>query len=154
MDHLRGYENVDHVLGILSEMHEQISRVINDLSVRTSSERQKLILDYLADHQSKRATSLAAYHRGANATLLKQWFQVPFPEDPRDLITSLRARAPDEASVDELVSELDTFMDRLLIHLRDRSETSNAKALFQDLLDIETRERLLRSRALASFDQM
>jgi hypothetical protein len=154
MDHLRAYENVDHVLSVLSEMHEHIAQVINELSGQARSDRRKMILNYLAEHQSKRATALAAYRRGADATLLKQWFQIPFPEDPLDLIASLRARAPDETSIDGLVSEIDTFMDRLLPHLRDRSETSNVKTLFQDLLDIETRERLLRSRALASFAQI
>ena len=32
MDRLRVYENVDHVLGVLAEMHEAIARAISELS--------------------------------------------------------------------------------------------------------------------------
>jgi hypothetical protein len=154
MDHLRGYENAGHVLRVLAEMHEEIAQVLNELGGQARDDRRKLNLAYLADHHSKRASALSAYHRDADATLLQQWFQIPFPEDPRELIESLRALAPEHASLERLMSDIDTFIDRLLSHLRDRSETSNVKALFQDLLDIETRERLMRSRALASFAQI
>jgi hypothetical protein len=154
MDHLRAYESVDHVLSVLSEMHQQIAQVMNELSGLAHEDRGKLALDYLADHESARATALAAYQGDADATLLKQWFQIPFPENLLDLIASLRSRISNEASIDGLVSEIDEFMDRLLPHLRDRSATSTVNALFQDLFDIEIRERLLRSRALASLAQL
>lgn len=151
MDHLRQYENVGHVLEVLSQLHADIAKVIGALGDEADDERQTMILGYLADHQSERAKSLAAYHRDAEATLLKQWFQIPFPEDPSDLLDSLRAFAPDTVSIQDLLSQIDTFMDLLLPHLRDRAETNNVKALFQSLLEIENRERSLRTRALGSF---
>lgn len=49
--------------------------------------------------------------RDADATSLKQWFQIPFPEDSVDLLESLRACAPDTVDVQDLLSEIDTFMD-------------------------------------------
>lgn len=154
MDHLRHYETVGHVLEVLSEMHRDIGKVITELAAQANNERQQLILEYLADHQSERGTSLAEYQRDANATLLKQWFQIPFPEDPLDLLASLRSCEPDIVAIQELISEIDTFMDDLLPHLRDRAEGSDVKKLFQNLLDMDTSERLLRSRALDSFSQM
>ncbi len=154
MDHLRGYENVGHVLRVLSEMHEEIAGAISGLSAQTHDERRKMTLDYLADEQSKRAASLLVFQRDAEPMLLEQWLQIPFPEAPLDLIASLRAQESASSSVDGLVSEIDTFIGKLLSHLRDRAETSNAKALFEDLLYIDSRERQLRSRGLASFAQI
>lgn len=154
MDHLRHYENVGHVLEVLSQMHADIGRVINELAAKSSSERQQLILEYLAGHQSERATSLAEYHRDADTTLLKEWLQIPFPEDPLDLLKTLRAFAPDTVAAEDLTYEIDTFMDLLLPHLRDRAEAQGVKALFQNLLDMDISERLSRSRALGSFSQM
>ncbi|MFW6092685.1 MAG: hypothetical protein ACODAC_01845 [Pseudomonadota bacterium] len=153
MDRLRGYENVDHVLGVLVEMHERLGEVIGELAGRAGGERDRMALRYLAEHQSGRAAALADYRRDADPTLLKQWLQIPFPEEPGDLIDALGSRG-DDASVESLVTEIDGFMDRLLHHLRDRAETDNARALFRDLLDIEDRERHSRSRALASFAQI
>lgn len=154
MDHLRHYENVGHVLEVLAQMHADIGKVIADLAAQANNERQQLILEYLADHQSERGTSLAEYHRSANTTLLKQWFQIPFPEDPLDLLASLRSCAPDTVAIQDLISEIDTFIDDLLPHLRDRAEGNDVKKLFQNLLDMDTSERLLRSRALESFSQI
>lgn len=154
MDHLRGYENVGHVLGVLAETHEELARAIGELGDHSSDERRKMILGYLADQQSRRAADLAMYQRDAKATLLEQWLQIPFPENPSKLIASLRAQGSASIDVDELLSETDGFMERLLTHLEDRAETSNAKALFHDLLEIDNREKHLRSRALASFAQI
>ncbi len=154
MDRLLGYENVGHVLSVLSDMHEQIGQVLGELGHQAADERRKLNLEYLAEHQSRRATALVSYQQNADPTLLEQWFQIPFPEEPSDLIASLQTRESDQLSIDSLVCEIDTFMDRLLPHLRDRAETRNAKALFDDLMEIESRERHLQSRALASFAQI
>lgn len=154
MDRLRAYETVGHVLGVLAEMHDQIARLLGDLGVEAGDERRKLNLDYLADYHSRRAAALAAYQEDAEATMLEQWFQIPFPEEPRDLVASLRTQGTEQVPVDELVVRVDAFMDQLLPHLRDRAETRNAKDLFQGLLDIEERDRHLRSRALASFEQI
>ncbi len=154
MDHLRHYENVGHVLEVLSEMHLDIAEVISELAAKAGNERQALILEYLADHQSERGTALAEYHRDANTTLLEEWLQIPFPEDPLDLLASLRAFAPTEVPIEDLIAEIDDFMDLLLPHLRDRSEAQGVKALFQNLLELETAERLSRSRAMGSFSQI
>jgi len=154
MDRLRGYENVGHVLDVIAEMHAQLAAMLSEFGVQTSDERRKMNLDYLAGHQSSRAAALLAYRDDADASLLEQWFQIPFPEEPLDLITLLRAHESDNASIDTLVSAIDAFTDKLLPHLRDRAETRNARELFEDLLAIEDRERHLRSLALASFEQM
>ena len=137
MDRLRGYETVGHVLEVLAEMQEQLGRVLDELGCRTSEERRKLNLDYLARHHSARATVLEAYQEDSEASTLGQWFQIPFPEEPRDLLASLRAPESAELSIDELVVRIDGFMDRLLPHLANRAETRNARELFQGLLDIE-----------------
>jgi hypothetical protein len=154
MDRLRAYETVGHVLGVLAEMHEQIARVLGELGGQACDERRKLNLDYLSGHHARRAAALAAYQEDAEAPMLDQWFQIPFPEEPRDLLASLQTQGLEQTSIDELVVRIDAFMDRLLPHLRDRAETRNAKELFQGLLDIEERDRHLRSRALASFEQI
>lgn len=154
MDHLRHYENVGHVLEVLSQMHADIARVISGLAAKANNERQQLIFEYLADHQWERGSSLAEYHRDADATLLKEWVQIPFPEDPLDLLETLRAFPPDTVAVKDLLFEIDTFMDLLLPHLRDRAEAQGVKALFQNLLEMDTSARLSRSRALESFSQM
>lgn len=154
MSRLRGYENVSHVLEVLAQMHAQLALVLSEIGVEANDERRRMNLDYLAGHQSSRAAALLAYRKDADASLLDQWFQIPFPEEPADLIDALRAHESDHASIDTLVSAIDAFMDKLLPHLRDRAETRNAKALFEDLLAIENRERHLRSLALASFEQM
>lgn len=154
MDQLKGYENVGHVLNVLSEMHEEIAKALSELSEQTRDERRTMTLDYLAAEQTKRAASLLVFQRDAEPMLLEQWLQIPFPEAPLDLIASLRAQESGSASIDALISEMDTFIGELLSHLRDRAETSNAKALFEDLLYIDNRERQLRSRGLASFAQV
>lgn len=154
MDRLRGYENVGHVLDVLAQMHEQLALVLGELAAEATDERRKMNLGYLAGHQSSRAAALLAHREHADAALLEQWFQIPFPEEPIDLIASLRAHESESASIDTLVSQIDAFMDRLLPHMRDRAETRNASELFEGLLEIENRERHLRSLALASFEQM
>ena len=154
MERLHGYENVDHVLRVLSEIHMHINRAIRQLGDHAHNGRRNLALGYLADHHSKRADDLASYRRDAGSTLLKQWFQIPFPEDPRELIESIRSMEPENTPIEEVIYAIDTFMDRLLQHMKSRAETRNVQALFADLLEIEDRERHLRSRALSSLDQI
>jgi hypothetical protein len=152
---LQGYENVGHVLDVLAEFHRQLAAVFSELGERAGDDRSKLMLDYLAGHQSRRANALEMYRRDAPPSLIGNWFQIPFPEDPRAFLRNFQETgktSPDR--LDDLIAQLDTFMSRLLHHMRDRAETNNVKALFEDLLEIEQRERLLRSRAMSSFSQI
>ena len=154
MDRLQGYENVDHVLAVLADMHRCIHQLIGELGGKASDDRRKMALGYLAEQHAKRSAVITSYRQDAEPTLLRQWLQTPFPQQPDDLVRSLTSICQGEPSIEYLMSEIDNFTDRLLHHLSDRAETANAQALLQNLRDIEDRERHLRSRDLSSFSQI
>jgi hypothetical protein len=155
MERLEGYENVDHVIGVLVEFHRHLADVFSGRREQTGDERSNLIIGYLADHQARRAGALEDFRRDAPRSLLDSWFQIPFPEDPGAFLRSVQgveASAPDR--IDQVVAKVDEFMERMLRHMRDRAETRNVVDFFDDLLEIEQRERRLRSRAMSSFQQI
>jgi predicted RNA-binding Zn ribbon-like protein len=155
MERLEGYENVGHVIGVLEEFHRQLVHAFSKWREQTDDERSKLIVGYLADHQARRAQALEDFHRDAPRSLLTSWFQIPFPEDPRAFLRSVQsAEAPAPGQIEEVISRIDDFLDRMLHHMRDRAETHDVEAFFNDLLEIEKRERMLRSRAMSSFHQI
>ena len=154
INRLQAYETVGHVLSALEQMHERIGEVLSDFGTHTSDERRRLNLEYLAEHQRRRAADLTAYCGRATEPVLEMWLQVPFPEQPGELIAELQAQDADQGSITKMIAAIDDFTGRLLTHMRDRAETPDAKKMFEGLLDIENQERRLRSRALASFAQI
>ena len=155
MERISGYENVDHVLEVLAEFHRQLARAFVTLGERSSDERGQLALNYLAQHHRKRADALKSYQEHAPQSLRSNWFQVPFPKDPGTFVGSLdTSQQLDLDQVNDLLLRIDAFVSEFLQHMESRAETTNVKSLFRDLLTIDERERLLRSRALASFSQI
>ena len=98
-DRLQAYENVDHVLKILSDIHARITDAFKVLSEKTSDSRRKLVLNYLAEDHSRRAAALSDYRKDSDPTLLRQWFQVPLATfftgliDMEDSLRRKRTRA-------------------------------------------------------------
>ncbi|MGE0621282.1 MAG: hypothetical protein AB7O54_01615 [Pseudomonadales bacterium] len=152
MERLEGYENVDHVLSVLAEFHRRLAGWMSELG-EVAEERRGLEFRYVARQHTLRSEALADFRSDADPTLLRSWFQIPFPENPADFLRGL-ASQPDAVSLTEILAATDGFIDRLLSHLHDRAETAGVKALFQDLLDSELRDRRLRSRALDSFSRL
>lgn len=155
MRRLEGYENVDNVLSILADFHRHLANMFRLSGEHQSGERARLLLNYLSDHQAKRAAALEDFRKDAAPSLMKNWFQIPFPEAPQTFLDGLDLSGEvGEDEIHAVVSRVDDFMSRLLNYVKSRAETTNVRELFEDLLSIEERERVLRSRALSSFSRI
>jgi hypothetical protein len=155
MERLKGYENVQHVIDVLAAFHRQLASAFSSWRDQGDDDRTKMILNYLAGHHTRRAQALEDFQRDAPRSLLDSWFQIPFPQDPIAFLENLqRADAAASDQIDDHLVRIDEFVDRMLQHMRDRAETHDVQAFFNDLLDIEKRERVLRSRAMSSVQQV
>jgi hypothetical protein len=154
MERLSGYENTEHVLRILIEFHCRMSTLYSELAATATEQRSQMTLHYLQEHEEQHAEALRRSCADAPRSLLANWFQIPFPEDPETFFQSIDPEnALDSDAIVALAGRVDGYLMRLLIYIESRAETANVKELFASLQALQNNKQRLRSRALASFLQ-
>lgn len=118
--------------------HRAVSQLYQGFLEKEISPRNRLMLDYLIDHELRLALAIHDFMASAHTGALDYWFrriEIPFPDASPEILTDL-SRSDLDALVGAAISYKRALIDyfgHLLLHCEDAA----AAHLFQTLKDQE-----------------
>ncbi|GAA6134962.1 hypothetical protein NBRC116188_17520 [Oceaniserpentilla sp. 4NH20-0058] len=149
------YKTVKDVVDHSRRLHQQISQLYADMSQQHTQERVKMLLDYLQRHEKHLEEMLCDFEQDKSQKVLDSWFQYVPDQDLTDVLSGIAIN--DQMSVDEVVAmalKLDDYFIELYENMVESSHSSDAKSVFQNLLDIEKQEKIKTARTALSVQDM
>jgi hypothetical protein len=157
MTHLPGYENVQQVLDVLRNMHEQMAELYCRLKHGASDARAVMLLELLENREKASVLALGEYEQFAATNILSTWIQIPYSKDPEEFLNRVEGEVALDLSVSqiyELGMKVDGFIGDLLEHLQENSDIDEVKRVFEDLREGERQESIALSKAVNSFREI
>lgn len=141
------YKTVEDVLDFARQLHETLSRQYSHMERRGTSERARLILDYLARHERDLAEALHAYEQDAANRLLCTWLQYAPRLDSGPLLE--KVRGVDLNDVEAVVAAALAIDDHLLAvyrEIEDQADIEPLREIARNLQQMERSEQQLLAR--------
>jgi hypothetical protein len=139
---LHNFEQVKDVLDYGIELHAQLRTLYSDLGEQSDQARVKMVLDYLSRHERNRAEALRRFEQPPHANSLDVWLQYAPSLEIEQMLKDCAIR-PD-MSVDDVV-KISLRFDNALIEIYKEAareaEDTNARAIFENLVEMEEKEK-------------
>ena len=135
-------ETIKDILDWTRKLHEQLEDVYRVTSDESDSERTKMLLNYVADHEAKLAEAIDHYEKDATVKLVDTWVQDYIMKNPfmQGLMTSLNFAG---MSSDEILNATVTSHQHLIDLYRglaESAQTNQLKELFENMQSLEMHE--------------
>lgn len=142
-------ETLKDILHWTAEFHEQLSTTLTRSAANNEGEREKMLLDFLADHEERLAIVIEKYEKTGDQHALNTWCYEYL--DNNNITLKHHTDIPfSELNVDEimevLVDEHQQVIE-LYRYLVSRADISSAKELLESLVALEEHEMMLMSHA-------
>lgn len=135
-------ETLKDVLHWTKEFHQQLAHNLAENGKSNDSDRAKMLLDYLDQHETKLAQTIAKFEETGDQNALNTWCYEFLDKHP---IT--QHQQPDILLENLSSSEITTAIAKqhqqiieLYRYLHNRAETASAKELLENLLALEKHE--------------
>ena len=148
---MKTFEQAKDVLDNVQDLHDKAGKLYLKLSRQTKSERMKMLLDHMGQHEEKLKENIAAYERDASPKVLEAWFQYTQEETTAQLVEELEVE--DEISVAEVTAislKIDNYLQSLFEEVSDMSRSREVKEVFQNLSEMEKEEKRYLAKVLNS----
>lgn len=126
------YEQTRTILQRLApEYHRTVSRYYQELADGEVSPRVRMMLDYLINHEQRRALALVEFCRDASPHILDHWFkgvEINFPEAEADILGDAA-----RTDLDQLIKAAVNYKTRLIgyfAYLHDNCSEKQTTDLF------------------------
>lgn len=137
-------ETLKDVLHWTEEFHKCLANCMENCVEQSDSERVKLLLKYLAEHEDKLVKVIEGFERGASENVLNTWCYEYFDQHP--IIRHKLTDCPfSELEPDDIISEvthLHSQVIELYKYLSDRAEPESSKELLAELTELEKHEAM------------
>lgn len=142
------FEQTSDVLDHVGLFHRRVSDLYRQLTEHASSERVRMLLDYMARHEAQLAKSVADYKAESPPQVLASWFKYTHDEDIFEPLQGVDPEAdlPFDDVLD-LAVELDAQLLELYREMAERAQSPEVKDLFNNLLlrEMEEKQKLMHS---------
>jgi rubrerythrin len=135
------YEQVGTVLEHACKFHEHVSLLYSRLAGQVNSERAKLLLQSMREHEARQAKALNEFLEEAPQKVLQTW--LTSSADSKVLLRKLEPHLDSDANVDELIqlgTELSDDLIKFYEELAARGEPASVREFFQNFLEEERQE--------------
>lgn len=149
------YKTVKDVVDHSRRLHQQISQLYADMRSQQTQERVKMLLDYLQRHESHLEEALCQFEKDKSQKVLDNWFQYAPDQDLTEVLSTIEIT--DQMSTDDVISmalKLDDYFIELYEGMVESSRSSDSKAVFQNLLDMEKQEKIRTARTALTLNDM
>lgn len=136
------FKTVKDVVEHARQLHKQIAGFYKQLSNRQHQERVKMLLDYLARHETSLEKMLASFEKDRSQQIWDEWFQ--FATDDTLPQTLKGAAVHANMDVDEIISlalQLDDYFINLYRDMAQNASSAAVKEIFENLLAFEQQEK-------------
>lgn len=149
------YKTVKDVVDYSRKLHQQISKLYQEISQDQTQERVKMLLDYLQRHESHLEKSLCQFEQDKSQKVLDSWFQYAPDQSITEVLEGIEIS--NNMSTDEVIVmalKLDDYFIELYEGMVENASSSAVKSVFQNLLDMEQQEKIRTSRAALTMHDM
>ncbi|WP_283789389.1 hypothetical protein QNI23_005670 [Bermanella sp. WJH001] len=149
------YKTVKDVVDYSRKLHQQISKLYQEISQDQTQERVKMLLDYLQRHEAHLEKSLNQFEHDKSQAVLDSWFQYAPDQSITEVLESIEIT--NHMSTDEVIAmalKLDDYFIELYEGMVENASSSAVKSVFQNLLEMEQQEKIRTSRAALTIHDM
>jgi len=142
-------ETLKDVLNWSREFHQHLASCMHHCADQNESERAKLLLDYLADHEQKLVVVLDGFKKTADVKALNTWCLEYLDKHP--IIRHEKCDKPfAQMNADEIITEITHQHGQVIElyrYLRGRDAAPSYRELLDQLLSLEEHEAMRMTQA-------
>ncbi|MEM0910785.1 MAG: hypothetical protein AAGJ37_07395 [Pseudomonadota bacterium] len=135
------FETAREVIEHASNFHSELSDFYKTLAAEHKTDKTKLLLDYLTQHELELADAISRYKSDTSAGILDTWFQ--FTQEQDILKIAQHDALCGEASTDDITAFFMSVGDQLITlykEMASQADEPDLKNVFTNLIDMQTRE--------------
>jgi len=139
---MSNFEQVKDVLKHQEELHGRIRDLYADLVNTASSERMRMLLNLLCEHEEKFQQSINAHLEQASEAVLDTYFQFSHETSVEELFDMGQVDASINADdIEKISTRFSDYLDGLYQDLLNVAESAEVKALFENMREQQQQER-------------
>lgn len=142
------FGTIQDVVDFARKLHSALSDQYAELEQLSSSERARLMLDYLNRHEQNLAQAMGKYEGDMKQGIAALWLQ-DVPELQSDELVE-KVRGVDLGNVDNIIAvalDVDEYLIKLYQRMADEVDSDAGRDVFKSLIKLEDSERHRLSRA-------
>ena len=152
---MKTFETAADVLGNAQDFHRQAAALYGDLQAQHPTERVRMLLGFLRDHELRKEKALATFVGHASEKLLGTWLQYTPEEIPANFLAGLGTHpAMSLEEVAAMGQAVDSYLMNMFDDLSSNAGCEELREVFANLMTMERAEKLSLTRAAhnASWD--
>ena len=133
------FEQVRDALHHVESFHRQLSAFYQSSAERKVEGKEKMLLDYMAQHEMDLSDDLKKYEDGAPNRILDGWFQ--YADDDNLLKFSDKAELENVEDIVAISLECGEKLISLLNDFADNADTPDLKEVFSNMAQMQAKEQ-------------
>lgn len=135
------YKTAIDFIDFVRNLHREIKNYCEKILDKSNSEKVKMVLGYVAEHERKMEETLLEYENGLSKSIEETWYQfIELPEKPSCLKDIQLSKEMTIDDVVDLISKVDICLIKLYKKLSEISVTEEAQKVFDNLAKMEFNE--------------
>lgn len=152
---MKTFKQAYEVLKDAEKFHREIADFYRDLMDESEDNRTQLLLKHMIEHEERMAKNLANYGEVAQHKVMKTWLQYTHEESVKDFIHGLELSDPPTIKeINTMQRAVDRYFSDLYQAVYGAIESAEVKEVFDDLKQIQDKERITLSMATNSLWDM
>lgn len=152
---MKTFKQAYQVLKDAEKFHLEIADFYEELLEKATDNRTRLLLKHMLEHEQRMAQNLANYGEVAQHKVMQTWLQYTHEESAKDFIKSLNlSDPPNIKEINNMGREVDRYFSDLYEAVYGAIESAEVKEVFEDLKQIQDKERITLSMATNSLWDM
>lgn len=152
---MKTFKQAYQVLKDAEKFHREMADLYEELLDKADNNRTRLLLKHMLEHEQRMAQNLANYSGVAQHKVMQTWLQYTHEESARDFIRSLNLSDPPTIKeINTMGREVDRYFSDLYEAVYGAIESQEVKKVFEDLKQIQDKERITLSMATNSLWDM
>ncbi|AOS97297.1 hypothetical protein AUP74_01866 [Microbulbifer aggregans] len=152
---MKTFKQAYEVLKDAEKFHRDIADFYRHLMEKSDDNRTQLLLTHMIEHEERMAKNLANYGEVAQHKVMKTWLQYTHEESVKDFIHGLELSDPPTIKeINAMQRAVDRYFSDLYQAVYGAIESAEVKEVFEDLKQIQDKERITLSMATNSLWDM
>ncbi|WHI48460.1 hypothetical protein ACJJI5_19340 [Microbulbifer sp. EKSA008] len=152
---MKTFKQAFEVIKDAERFHLEMAAVYETLLDKSEDYRTQLLLKHMLEHEQRMAKNLQNYNDVAQNKVMKTWLQYTHEESANDFIRRLNLSDPPTIrEINNMGREVDRYFSELYQAVYGAIESMEVKEVFEDLKQIQDKERITLSMATNSLWDM
>ncbi|WP_444932091.1 hypothetical protein ACJJIF_10095 [Microbulbifer sp. SSSA002] len=152
---MKTFKQAFEVIQDAERFHLEMATAYETLLEKSEDYRTQLLLKHMLEHEQRMAKNLQNYSDVAQNKVMKTWLQYTHEESANDFVRRLKLSDPPTIrEINNMGREVDRYFSELYQAVYGAIESMEVKEVFEDLKQIQDKERITLSMATNSLWDM